>query len=66
MGLMCFPIKYLYLKCGSLNLHNENFKCILPMENFNPSLPYGELKSERWASKILLLLNKGLNKIKKP
>jgi len=29
---------------------------------FNPSLPYGELKFERLASKILFLLNKRLNK----
>ncbi len=34
-------------------------------KKFNVSLPYGEFKFETWVSKILLSLNKGLNK-KKP
>ncbi len=31
---------------------------------YNPSLSYGELKFERWASTLLFLFNKGLNKEK--
>jgi hypothetical protein len=56
------------VKAGYLESHKSLYKLsfeIYYKKIFYPSLPYGELKFEKWAFRILLLLNKWLNK-KKP
>jgi hypothetical protein len=44
--------------------HTSHFTNLFK-KNFNPILPYGEFKFERWTSKLLFSLNKGLNYKKK-
>jgi hypothetical protein len=55
------------VKARYLESHTSFYKLSLKIyyKKKNPNLSYGELKFERWVSKLLLLLNKWLNN-KKP
>jgi hypothetical protein len=51
------------LKVGYLEAHKSFYKLsfqIYYIKNCKASLPYGELKFERWVCKLLLSLSKGL------
>jgi hypothetical protein len=53
------------VKARYFESHKSFYKLSLEIyykKYFNPNLPYGELKFEKWASKLLCALNKGLNK----
>jgi hypothetical protein len=55
------------LKVGYLESHKSFYKLSFEIyyeKNYNLSLPYGEIKFERWTSKLLLSFNKRLNKEK--